>query len=84
LENGSSADIRGDTVNIASQMESTGIPGEIQVSTDVRDRLIKNFEFEPRGAINIKGKGEMHTFLLRLGSSSPARSGTYGVADGYR
>jgi adenylate cyclase len=65
-----SYDIWGDTVNIASRMESTGIPGEIQVSTAVRDRLIHDFEFEPRGVIDIKGKGEMYTFLLKARTST--------------
>ena len=60
-----SYDIWGDTVNIASRMESTGISGEIQVTATVRDRLSQGFGFEPRGAIEIKGKGQMDTFLLK-------------------
>lgn len=60
-----SYDIWGDTVNTASRMESTGIPGEIQVTAAVRDRLQHEFGFEPRGSIAIKGKGEMHTYLLK-------------------
>jgi class 3 adenylate cyclase len=58
-------DLWGDTVNIASRMESHGIPGEIQVSQAVYDRLRDYYVFEPRGAIPIKGKGEMVTYLLR-------------------
>lgn len=60
-----SYDIWGDTVNTASRMESTGIPGEIQVTATVRDRLQHEFEFEPRGSITVKGKGQMETFLLK-------------------
>jgi class 3 adenylate cyclase len=65
-----SYDIWGDTVNIASRMESTGIPGEIQVTTEVRERLNQDFEFEQRGTIDIKGKGQMHTFLLKARAST--------------
>ena len=65
-----SYDIWGDTVNTASRMESTGIPGEIQVTATVRDRLRHGFDFEPRGSITVKGKGQMETFLLKARPSS--------------
>jgi class 3 adenylate cyclase len=57
-------DIWGDTVNVASRMESTGIPGRIQVTPNVAKAAAEHFEFEDRGAIQVKGKGEMQTFLL--------------------
>ena len=57
-------DIWGDTVNMASRMESTGIPGRIQVSEAVTKAAAGHFEFEDRGLVEIKGKGEMHTFLV--------------------
>ncbi len=57
-------DLWGDTVNVASRMESTGIPGEIQVTAAVYDRLKEQFIFQERGTIIIKGKGEMMTYLL--------------------
>lgn len=57
-------DIWGDTVNVASRMESTGIPGRIQVTEAVAQAASAAFEFEARGPIAIKGKGEMETFLL--------------------
>ena len=60
-----SYDIWGDTVNTAARMESTGIPGEVQVTATVQQRLQREFDFEPRGAITVKGKGQMETFLLR-------------------
>jgi adenylate cyclase len=57
-------DLWGDTVNIASRMESHGLPGAIQVTEAVHDRLDPYYEFEPRGEIAIKGKGTMMTYLL--------------------
>lgn len=60
-----SYDIWGDTVNTAARMESTGIPGEVQVTATVQERLKHDFDFEPRGAVPVKGKGQMETFLLR-------------------
>jgi class 3 adenylate cyclase len=58
-------DLWGDTVNLASRMESTGVPGQIQVTRSVYERLRTGFEFESRGAISVKGKGEIETWLLR-------------------
>lgn len=60
-----SYDVWGDTVNTASRMEANGIAGEIQVSEDVFNLAKNIFCFEQRGKINIKGKGEMQTFLLK-------------------
>ena len=57
-------DIWGDTVNIASRMESQGEPGYIQVSEMVYEHLKKNFRFQERGNIPIKGKGLMKTYWL--------------------
>ncbi len=58
-------DLWGDTVNLASRMESTGVPGQIQVTRSVYDRLNGHFDFESRGVIQVKGKGEIETWLLR-------------------
>lgn len=57
-------DIWGDTVNISSRMESHGSPGKIHVSQTVYEKLSDSFEFEPRGTIHVKGKGEMETYFL--------------------
>lgn len=59
-----SYDLWGDVVNIASRMESTGDPGQIQVSDAVRIRLQDDFHFDARGDVEIKGKGPMHTWYL--------------------
>jgi len=58
-------DLWGDTVNVASRMESSGVPGEIQVTTTTYERLQEQFFFEERGSIPIKGKGEMMTYFLK-------------------
>ncbi len=58
-------DLWGDVVNIASRMESTSEPGQVQVSDAVRVRLQDDFAFESRGDIELKGKGSMRTWYLR-------------------
>ena len=55
----------GDTVNLASRLESQGLPGEIQVSDAVRRALGDGFAFDPRGPIQVKGVGRRHTWLLK-------------------
>jgi adenylate cyclase len=57
-------DVWGDTVNTASRMESTGVPGRVQVTTEARDRLADQFEFERRGMVDVKGKGQVETWFL--------------------
>ena len=58
-------DLWGDTVNLASRMESTGVPGQIQVTRSVYERLKGSFAFESRGVVQVKGKGEIETWLLQ-------------------
>jgi len=57
-------DLWGDTVNIASRMESHGITGCIQVTAETYEILKDKYTFQRRGAIQIKGKGYMVTYLL--------------------
>lgn len=59
-----SYDVWGDPVNVASRMESHGVPGRIQVSRDTYELLRDDFTFERRGEIAIKGKGLMETWYL--------------------
>ncbi len=47
-------------------MESGGIPDSIQVTRPVYDQLKGQFVFETRGAIEVKGKGKVEAWLLRL------------------
>jgi PAS domain S-box-containing protein len=58
-------DIWGDTVNTASRMQSTGVPGEIQVSDSTHALLGDRYRFEDRGLVAVKGKGEVRAYLLK-------------------
>ena len=57
-------DLWGDTVNTASRMESEGVPGVIQVGPATYELIKEAYVFEARGAIPVKGRGEMETYLL--------------------
>uniref|UniRef100_A0A8C6UXS8 adenylate cyclase n=1 Tax=Neogobius melanostomus TaxID=47308 RepID=A0A8C6UXS8_9GOBI len=57
-------DIWGNTVNVASRMDSTGVPGKIQVTEDVYRMLNTNYDLVCRGKVSVKGKGEMLTYFL--------------------
>ncbi|XP_034272336.1 adenylate cyclase type 1 isoform X2 [Pantherophis guttatus] len=71
-------DIWGNTVNVASRMDSTGVQGKIQVTEEVQ-RILKrcNYECVCRGKVSVKGKGEMLTYFLEGktdGNNSQTRS----------
>jgi class 3 adenylate cyclase len=59
-------DLWGDTVNVASRMESTGLPDAIQVTRPVYDALKDEFDWEPRGLIEVRGKGSIDAWILKL------------------
>jgi class 3 adenylate cyclase len=59
-----SYDLWGDTVNVASRMESQGQPGMIQVSASTHALLSGRFVFEDRGMIEVKNRGLMATYRL--------------------
>ena len=59
-----SYDVWGDTVNTASRMESHGEPGRIHVTERVAQAAADLFRFEPRGQLDVKGKGPMTTYFL--------------------
>jgi len=58
-------DLWGDTVNIASRMESTGVTGRIQISEATYLRVKNHFEFDARGQTQVKGRGMLTTYLVR-------------------
>lgn len=58
-------DLWGDVVNVASRMESHGKPGEIQISRNTYELLPEEFLCQPRGRIEVKGKGQMETWFLK-------------------
>jgi len=57
-------DVWGDTVNLASRLESTALPGRLHVSKVVADALSGDFVLEPRGNIELKGKGAVPTWFV--------------------
>ncbi|NCJ05029.1 adenylate/guanylate cyclase domain-containing protein [Synechococcales cyanobacterium C] len=59
-----SYDLWGDTVNIASRMESQGIPDRIQVTEATYQYLKDQYDFELRAELSVKGRGLMQTYLL--------------------
>uniref|UniRef100_A0A6Q2YI88 Adenylate cyclase type 5 n=1 Tax=Esox lucius TaxID=8010 RepID=A0A6Q2YI88_ESOLU len=64
-------DIWGNTVNVASRMDSTGVPDRIQVTSDLYNVLNSyNYTLECRGLVKVKGKGEMQTYFLTGGPPS--------------
>ncbi len=72
-------DLWGDTVNVASRMESQGLAGVIQVSEATYECLKEQYLFEKRGVIYVKGKGEMTTYLLTGKRTLSAISTDFGL-----
>ena len=69
-------DLWGDTVNVASRMESQGLPDFVQVTDATRMLLRDSFLLEKRGLIHVKGRGEMTSwFLLSDQAASPRAQG---------
>jgi len=66
-------DLWGDAVNVASRMESSGMPGHIQVTDSTYQHLKDKYILEERGTIEVKGKGEMKTYWL-LGKKTPSNN----------
>jgi class 3 adenylate cyclase len=61
-------DIIGDAINIAARLQSTDIPGQIQISQETYD-LVNSLDFviEARGEVMLKGKGKRPVYLIRPG-----------------
>jgi class 3 adenylate cyclase len=58
-------DVWGPTVNIANEMESSGVPGGIQVTEATYLRLKDRYTFEQRGEYYVRGVGDVNTYLLK-------------------
>jgi len=57
-------DVWGDAVNLAARMESHGIPGRIQITTETKELLDGKYQFESRGPVEVKGKGLLETWFV--------------------
>ena len=64
-----SYDLWGDVVNLASRMESTGVPGMIQVADSTWQLCRDQYAFTPRD-VDVKGKGTMRTYMLDPSSAT--------------
>jgi class 3 adenylate cyclase len=67
-------DLWGDTVNLASRMESSGVPGRIHVAESTRDLLGTSFDLERR-EVDVKGLGRLTTYLVADSSAKPPTNG---------
>jgi len=67
-------DVWGDTVNVASRLESHGLANRVQVSEATARLIEDSFDLEPRGTISVKGKGKMKTFFLKAAKTTPAET----------
>jgi adenylate cyclase len=63
-------DVWGDCVNMASRMESHGVPGKIQLTPEIHALLKDDFVCQPRGLVEVKGVGPMETWFLTAGAAS--------------
>jgi adenylate cyclase len=57
-------DVWGDAVNLASRMESHGVGGAVQITKATYELIRDEFVCEPRGSVNVKGKGDMEAWLV--------------------
>ena len=72
-------DLWGDTVNTAARMESHGVEGRVHTTLETYELLKGKFDFDDRGIIDVKGKGDMHTYLVK-GALSEAEQAAAAVA----
>ena len=57
-------DVWGDTVNVASRLEESGIPGKVHVSEATRMMATNGFAFEPCEAVTLQGVGLVNTYFV--------------------
>jgi guanylate cyclase len=67
-------DVWGDAVNVGSRMESHGLSGSVQITQATYELIKDEFICEPRGTVNVKGKGEMDVWLV---IAAKEKSGAY-------
>ena len=60
-------DLWGESVNMASRMESTGLPNQIQISQNFYEAVKDQYKTELRGEITVKGAGQVKTYILHRG-----------------
>lgn len=58
-------DVWGDTVNVASRMESAGEPGAIHVTAQVVQQAGPAFAFRPHDVVDLRGRGSLQTYWLQ-------------------
>ncbi len=58
-------DVWGDTINMASRMQSTGEPGRVQVTEDMMKALSSRYEFQSRGLVDVKGQGLVPSYFVQ-------------------
>jgi guanylate cyclase len=68
-------DVWGDAVNVASRMESHGMSGTIQITRATYELIKDEFVCEPRGTVDVKGKGEMEVWLVQSAKEGKSQSG---------
>ncbi|MBL8022512.1 MAG: adenylate/guanylate cyclase domain-containing protein [Leptospirales bacterium] len=63
-------DVWGDTVNTASRMESASLPGRVNISEATKRALDQSFQFEERGSVEVRGKGQLPMYFVNSGQPS--------------
>lgn len=70
-------DVWGDTVNVASHMQSRGVPGKAQVTERTWERLVEDYRFKRRRLLRVKGSGTMIAYIL-IGRREEVRADAVG------
>ena len=70
-----SYDLWGDTVNVASRIESAGRPGRVNLSSETHRLIGERIECEFRGRLEAKGKGAIEMYFIRSGAGAVENPG---------
>ena len=71
----------GDTINVASRIETTGVVNQIQCSQATADLLPQNWLRPREDLVHAKGKGSLRTYFVTVGSTTTGKSPTGGSHD---